>query len=108
MIHLKHKSGLVKVCPIGYSWTTFFFGPFVVLYRGMGAGLFFVFFLLQVVTYGITGIVVAFWINKEYAKQLILQGYKPVTKMDSYHLERWRILIESLESKEKKIKDKAA
>ena len=34
MIVLKHSTGLIKECPTGYSWTTFFFGFFVPAFRG--------------------------------------------------------------------------
>lgn len=64
----------IKRAPIGFSWTTFFFGGFPALIRqdwiwGLGiivAGSF---------TYGVAGVICAFFYNKEYIKTLIKQGY---------------------------------
>lgn len=65
----------IKKAPIGYSWTTLFFGPFPALFRQdwlWALGLFFG----NLLTYGIVGLVVSFFYNKAYLKGLFNSGYK--------------------------------
>lgn len=64
----------VKQAPLGFSWTTFFFGGFPALLRGD----FLVGFLIILgcaFTWGIAGIIMAFMYNKMYAKSLFEKGY---------------------------------
>ena len=69
------KSGLIKEAPVGFSWTTLFFGMFPALFRGdfkwtlimLLAGLF---------TFGFAFIVFAFIYNRLYITSLIESGYK--------------------------------
>lgn len=84
MIVLKHPTGVIKECVTGYSWTTFFFGCFVPLFRGdlKWAGILFLINVLAgFVTAGIgsfiPNIVFAYFYNKLYIKDLIEKGYKP-------------------------------
>lgn len=64
----------VKTAPIGFSWTTFFFGfwPAVFRFDWLWAAVLFVACLL---TYGIAGIIFAFFYNKIYLKGLLSKGY---------------------------------
>lgn len=65
----------IKQAPIGFSWTTFFFGGWPAIFRQdwlMGA----VILLLSIFTWGIAGIVFAFIYNKIYLKSLFNKGYK--------------------------------
>ena len=65
----------VKQVPLGFSWTTFFFGGWVPIFRqDWVPGL--VLMLACILTYGIAGIVAAFLYNKFYAKSLFDKGYK--------------------------------
>ena len=64
----------IKEAPLGFSWTTFFFGFFPALIRGdwiMAV----VLLLLGMITWGISGIVFAFIYNKMYAKSLLNKGW---------------------------------
>jgi hypothetical protein len=72
-IHL--TNGLeIKKAPVGFSWTTFFFGPIPALLRQdwmmggiiLGLSLFF---------FGFVSIVFAFFYNKMYIKNLFKAGY---------------------------------
>ncbi len=64
----------VKQVPLGFSWTTFFFGGFPALIRGDWiTGL--IICLLNIFTWGIAGIIAAFMYNKMYAKSLFEKGY---------------------------------
>lgn len=64
-----------KVAPIGFSWTTFFFGFFVPIFRGD-----WLWFLIQLalamITSGLSSLVFMFVYNKIYANGLIDEGFK--------------------------------
>lgn len=83
MIQLIHpNTKLMKECPTGYSWTTFFFGIFVPLLRGdiKWAGILFALcFLVALVTAGFGACfippVFAFFYNKLYIKEVLEKGY---------------------------------
>ncbi|MBR5914736.1 MAG: hypothetical protein IKZ58_10315 [Selenomonadaceae bacterium] len=85
MITLKHQdSNVVKKCPTGFSWTTFFFGLFVPLIRGdfkWAAIVFVIFTVISVVTAGIgslgVNIIFAFLYNKIYIRELMNKGFVP-------------------------------
>lgn len=71
------KTGIVKDGFIGFSWTYFFFGFFVPLFRGHYplAGIHFLVSLANLFTWGIVGLVMAFFFNKFYTLRLIEDGY---------------------------------
>ena len=65
----------IKTAPVGFSWTTFFFGGWPALIRQdwiWGLGL----LIACVFTWGIAGVVAAFFYNKVYIKTLFEKGYK--------------------------------
>lgn len=65
----------VKTAPVGFSWTMFFFGGWPCLFRQDWVwGICMI--LACVLTYGLAGIVGAFFYNKVYIKNLINKGYK--------------------------------
>lgn len=71
------NNGMIKFAPIGFSWTTLFFGFFVPLIRGD-----FIWFLIMLV-FGlffnwIAFIVFAFFYNGVYYNGLIKRGFVPV------------------------------
>jgi len=74
-LQLKDSNGIGKNAPVGFSWTTLFFGFFPALIRGdwlygiimLGAAM---------ITAGISTIVFAFIYNKIYIQNLIKAGYK--------------------------------
>ena len=69
------KNGLIKEAPVGFSWTTLFFGMFPALFRGdfkwtlimIAAGFF---------TVGLAFIVFGFIYNRLYITSMIESGYK--------------------------------
>lgn len=74
-IVLKHEDGRVKESFVGFSWTCFFFGPFVPLLRGDYVNALICFLLSM--CFGIGNIVYAFIYNKMYTKNLIERfGYR--------------------------------
>ena len=77
-IPMRHsKTGITKEGFIGFSWTYFFFGFFVPLFRGHYpyAGIHFLISLANVWSFGIIGLVMAFFFNKFYTLRLIEEGY---------------------------------
>jgi hypothetical protein len=73
---MKHpRTGLVKSGVIGFSWTTFFFGGFPAMFRGDWIfGL--ILIVLNILTFGVAGLIAAFVYNKHYTTKLIEQGYE--------------------------------
>lgn len=67
-------NGKLREAPIGFSWTTLFFGVFPALLRGHWRG-FFVMLLIAVITAGLALWVFPFMYNKYYVKHLIKEGY---------------------------------
>ena len=73
----------IKKVPLGFSWTTLFFGGFPALFRADWIpGI--VLFLANVFTWGLAGIVAAFIYNKFYAKSLFEKGYSVHTTPPGY------------------------
>jgi hypothetical protein len=65
----------VKKVPLGFSWTTFFWGGLPALFRQdwlWGFAL----IVVGVLTSGVAGMIAAFFYNKAYAKALFEKGYK--------------------------------
>jgi len=75
LIMQNQYTGEVKQAPIGFSWTSLFFGGFVPIVRGnYGAGFLWIF--LSICTGGFAVIVQAFIYNKKYLNFLINNGYQ--------------------------------
>ena len=78
MAHSKinlENDGLVKVAPIGFSWTVFFFNGLPPLIRGhIVIGV--IMFITGIITYGIVGVIMAFFYNKIYLNYLLDKGYR--------------------------------
>lgn len=77
IVTLKHKeSSIVKTAPVGFSWTTFFFGCFPAFIRGdIKYGL--IMLLVALVTCGLSWLVFPFCYNKMHIKALLEKGYLP-------------------------------
>lgn len=69
------RTGQMKEAPVGFSWTTAFFGPMPMLFRGAWKW-FAICFILALITWGLSGLVFMFIINKLYIKDLIGDGFK--------------------------------
>jgi hypothetical protein len=65
----------IKEAPVGFSWTSLFFGPLVPLIRS-DFMIFLMCFILSIISSGISSIIQAFVYNKAYARSLIQAGYK--------------------------------
>ena len=69
------RTGQMRQAPVGFSWTTLFFGVFPALFRGHWIGA-----IIQLacaaVTLCLSGLVFAFIYNKMYLNHLINEGFK--------------------------------
>lgn len=76
MIIFEHPQiGSTRQAPVGFSWTTLFFGFFPALFRGHWT-MAIIIFILQAATFGLSSFVFAFIYNKMYVKYLIGEGFK--------------------------------
>ena len=75
-IVIVHKeSGIKKNCFVGYSWTYFFFGFFVLIFRAeISIGIFHLIF--SIVTFGVFQLVMPFLYNKQASIRLLLNGWE--------------------------------
>jgi|TARA_B100001013_G_scaffold321213_1_gene231045 hypothetical protein len=75
-IKVKHKqSGVEKYCHVGYSWTYFFFGFFVPIFRGeISIGIFHLIF--SIITFGIFQLIMSFLYNKQSSIRLLTNGWE--------------------------------
>lgn len=69
------RTGQMREAPVGLSWTTFFFGPFPMLFRGSWKW-FAIIFILALITWGLSNLVFMFIVNKLYIRDLVGDGYK--------------------------------
>lgn len=74
-INLKKGAALQKSY-LGFSWTTFFFGFFVPLFRG-DVMWFIGMLLLSIFTFGLAQFVMCFLYNGIYTKKLLSDGFEP-------------------------------
>lgn len=68
-------NGKRKEAPVGISWTTLFFGPFPMLFRGSFKW-FLIILVTSLLTFGASIFVFMFLINKIYIKDLLSSGFK--------------------------------
>lgn len=81
-VHLINpNTGVMKEAKVGFSWTSFFFGGFVPLFRGDWLWLL-VWIVLSPVTLGIFWILFAFLYNRIYINRLLENGYQPAGEFD--------------------------
>jgi len=79
------NGSLIKECPIGFSWTQFFFGFFVPICRSdwkMAA----IEFVAAIFTWSLSNFVFMFMYNKWYISGLLDEGYT-VMKYENYNKE---------------------
>ena len=92
-INVKHnESGILKNCFVGYSWTYFFFGFFVPIFRGeISIGVFHLIFSL--VTFGIFQLIMPFLYNKQYSTRLLNNSWSLNDSKENNSIARQKIGI---------------
>lgn len=77
-VSLRHtQSGMLKAAPVGFSWTTFFFGPFPALFRG-DLKWFTIMLIVGVMTLWFANFIIFGAIyNKRYLVDLMSKGFTP-------------------------------
>ena len=89
---LLKKGNIVKESYLGFSWTTFFFGGFVPLFRGDYLA-FLIMIVAQCFTFNLANIIFCFIYNKIYTRNLIEKyGFEPANESSSRLLEDYCIL----------------
>jgi hypothetical protein len=94
-VTLRNKTGVVKICKVGFSWTTFFFGGWVAVFRGQW-GEVVKWFLLNPITLGIWGLVQCWTTNKKTIIGFIEKGYEPASDKDRETLIRSNIIVNNV------------
>jgi hypothetical protein len=94
-VRLKNKSGVVKTAKVGFSWTTFFFGGWVAMFRGQW-GEVLKWFFLNPITLGFWGLVQCWTTNKKTVIGIIEKGYEPATDLDRDLLVRKNIIVRNV------------
>lgn len=74
----KPKTNITKEIPTGFSWTTFFFGIFVMISRGMWPQA-----AISFLTFGLANFYYIFKLNGIYKQKLLEDGW--VVRDDDYH-----------------------
>lgn len=93
-IRVSHsESGLSKSGYVGFSWTYYFFGFFVPVFRGEIPIAFF-HLVLSILTLGFFQLVMSFLYNKQYTIRLLTNGWE-LNDTD----EKKRLALRSLEKK---------
>ena len=69
------KTKQLKLAPIGFSWTNFFFGFFVPLFRGDWKWAA-IFFAVGWITFGFGSLITAFFYNKLHSQELLNSGFR--------------------------------
>ena len=82
---VSEATGKSKVAPMGFSWTTLFFGCFPALFRGNWKWAL-IMFLSAIITFGVSWLVYPFIYNKMYVKDLLKDGYTPVDVLQCNYL----------------------
>lgn len=87
---INRSNGAIKEIKVGFSWTTFFFGFFVPLFRGdikWALIMLAVSLIIGIPTMGfgasVAGIIFSFLYNKFYTKDLFAKGYEPASETDT-------------------------
>ena len=90
------NTGFSKVAPLGFSWTTFFFGAWVPLLRGE-TGEAFKTVALSVITLGIYNLFFSASYNKQYIQRLLMQGFQPANDQTMNMLQMNGIMVQQMQ-----------
>ena len=97
LVRFRNDMGINREVKVGFSWTSFFFGGFPFLFRGMPLhGLGWIF--LAIVTLGISNLILSFIINEQTAVYYLENGYKPEGPNWDVAASRWDISLPQQEN----------
>lgn len=92
-VNLRHSTtNQVKTAKLGFSWTFFFFGIFVPLFRSDWKW-FVLGFILGSITLGLSHFVLWFMYNQLYVKDLLNSGWVPAGETDYQILKQKGIIF---------------
>ena len=91
-IIMLEKNGVQKQGFVGFSWTMFFFGFFVPLFRG-DFKWFIITLILMLLSFGLAQFIVCFLYNKFYTVGLLEDGYRPADDFSENLLRMKGIII---------------
>ena len=91
-IVILEKNSVQKQGFVGFSWTMFFFGFFVPLFRGDLKWLL-ITLILTFCSFGLAQFILCFLYNKFYTINLLEQGYKPADDFSENLLRMKGIII---------------
>lgn len=80
-VKLQNATGVTKELKVGFSWTIFFFGAWVAMFRGQWSE-FAKWVFLNPITLGIWGIAQCWTANKKTVISFLEKGYAPATDLD--------------------------
>jgi len=75
-VNLKNNANVTRTGVVGFSWTTFFFGPLVPLFRGDWKW-FIIMLITSFFTLWFSIVILSFIYNKIYTRSLLENGYFP-------------------------------
>ena len=76
IIRLEDQSGQLRTAKVGYSWTVFFFGFCVPIFRG-DAKWAVIMFVASVLTLWLANMIFCFTYNGTYIRDLLSKGFRP-------------------------------
>lgn len=92
ILQLKHKdTSILRDAPVGFSWTSLFFGPLVPLLRGDFLW-FFLHVFLSLFIFGLFWLIFPFIYNNIYLRGLLGKGYVPADRSSRRVLVEMRML----------------
>ena len=76
IVKLVNADGQLRTAKVGFSWTTFFFGFLVPIFRG-DVKWAVIMFIASLLTLFVAQIVLSFTYNGTYIRELLNKGYRP-------------------------------
>ena len=91
-VFIKNSVGMTKPVKVGFSWTMLFFGCFVPLFRG-DVKWAILSFILALITFGLSWLVMPFIYNKLYIKEMFEKGWVPADDMSKNAIKQHGIVV---------------
>ena len=91
-VFIKNSVGMTKSVKVGFSWTMLFFGCFVPLFRG-DIKWTILSFILALITFGLSWLVLPFIYNKIYIKGMFEKGWVPADDMSRNAIKQRGIVV---------------